>query len=81
MQRGSREHCDYSRNMQGSGLLTERRRTLVPLNRMCSKKCATPLFASVSKRLPELIQIPTVVVSAKGIASVATRRPFRRVVT
>lgn len=54
--------------------------TFVPLKRMCSRKWAVPLFSSVSKRLPELIQMPTVVVSAKGIASVATRMPFERVV-
>jgi hypothetical protein len=54
--------------------------TLVPLNRMCSRKCAVPLFASVSNRLPELIQIPTVAVSACGLASVATRKPLSSVV-
>jgi hypothetical protein len=56
-------------------------RALVPLNRMCSRKCATPLLASVSKRLPELIHTPTVVVSANGMVSVATRSPLGRVVT
>lgn len=48
---------------------------------MCSRKWATPLLASVSKRLPELIHMPTVVVSANGMASVATRMPLGRVVT
>ena len=55
--------------------------TLVPLNRMCSRKCATPLLASFSNLLPELIHMPTVVVSAKGIVSEATRRPLGSVVT
>jgi hypothetical protein len=40
-----------------------------------------PLLASFSNLLPELIQMPTVAVSAYGLASVATRRPFGRVVT
>lgn len=56
-------------------------RTLVPLKRMCSRKCAAPLVSSVSNLLPELIQTPTVAVSAKGMCSVATRRPLGRVVT
>jgi hypothetical protein len=51
------------------------------LNRMCSRKCAVPLLAAVSKRLPELIQMPTVAVSAYGFASVATRSPLPSVVT
>lgn len=55
--------------------------TLVPLKRRCSKKCAVPFVASVSKRLPELIHTPTVVVSAKGMTSVATRMPLGRTVT
>lgn len=57
------------------------RPTLVPLNSRCSKKCAVPLVASVSKRLPLLIHMPTVVVSAKGMTSVATRRPLGSTVT
>ena len=37
--------------------------TLVPLNAMCSKKWAAPLFSFVSYRLPASIQTPTVAVS------------------
>lgn len=55
--------------------------TFVPLNSMCSRKCAVPLFSSVSNLLPELIHMPTVAVSAYGTVSVATRNPFGNVET
>ena len=55
--------------------------TCVPLNAMCSKKCAAPLFCAVSYLLPASIQTPTVAVSAKGVVSEATRIPLGRVVT
>jgi hypothetical protein len=35
----------------------------VPLKAMCSRKCATPLFSSVSYREPVSIHTPTVAVS------------------
>jgi hypothetical protein len=52
----------------------------VPLKAMCSRKCAVPLFVSVSAREPASIQTPTVAVCACEWASVATVRPFERVV-
>ena len=54
---------------------------LVPLNAMCSRKCAVPLLAAVSYLLPASIHTPTVAVWACGVASVATRMPLGRVVT
>ena len=56
-------------------------RLAVPLNAMCSRKCAVPLFAAVSYRDPASIQTPTVAVSAFGVVSVATRMPLASVVT
>jgi hypothetical protein len=50
--------------------------TRVPLKAMCSKKCALPLLASVSYRLPASIHTPTVAVSAKGAVSEPIRKPF-----
>ena len=47
---------------------------------MCSKKCATPLFASVSKRDPVSIHNPTVDVGAPE-SSVATLKPLSKTVT
>ena len=38
-------------------------RFLVPLKFMCSRKCATPLLAAVSYRLPASMYTPTVAVS------------------
>ena len=56
-------------------------RVLVPLKAMCSRKCAVPLLAAVSYLLPASIHTPMVAVCAWGLASVATRMPFGRVVT
>ena len=56
-------------------------RTFVPLKAMCSRKCAAPLLAAVSKRLPASIHTPTTAVSAKGVVSDATRSPLGSVVT
>lgn len=47
---------------------------------MCSKKWAVPFVLSVSAREPASIQTPTVAVWACGWDSVATVRPFGRVV-
>ena len=55
--------------------------TFVPLNDMCSRKCAAPLLSGVSYLLPASIQTPTVAVSANGVVSEATRMPLGRVVT
>ena len=55
--------------------------TFVPLNAMCSRKCAAPLLSGVSYLLPASIQTPTVAVSANGVVSEATRMPLGRVVT
>ena len=57
-------------------------RRCVPLNAMCSKKCAAPLLEAASYRDPASIQTPSVTVShSAGTLSVATRRPFFSVVT
>ncbi|KAJ0545227.1 hypothetical protein HanRHA438_Chr08g0332991 [Helianthus annuus] len=53
----------------------------VPLNIICSKKCATPFVSSVSNLDPASIQTPTVAVCDARFDSVATRRPLGRVVT
>lgn len=50
------------------------------LKARCSRKWAVPEVASVSARDPASIQIPTVAVWRKGEYSVATERPFERVV-
>ena len=55
--------------------------TFVPLNAMCSRKCAAPLLSGVSYLLPASIHTPTVAVSANGVVSEATRMPLGRVVT
>ena len=52
----------------------------VPLNAMCSRKCATPLFASDSYLLPVSIHTPTVAVSPP-VDSLATRSWLGSVVT
>lgn len=54
--------------------------TLVPLNDMCSRKCAVPLLTAFSYLLPASIQTPTVAVSVKGRVSEATRNPLGNVV-
>ena len=57
-------------------------RRCVPLNAMCSRKCAAPLFDAASYLLPASIHTPSVTVShSAGTLSVATLRPFLRVVT
>jgi len=53
----------------------------VPLKAICSRKWAVPFDVSVSAREPASIHTPTVAVWAWGCASVATVRPFERVVT
>merc|ERR1719510_2846461 len=52
----------------------------VPLKAMCSRKCATPLFVSVSYLEPVSIQSPTVAVGAPE-SSLATLMPLPRTVT
>ncbi len=56
-------------------------RRRVPLNAMCSSRCATPLCSAGSLRVPTPAQTPSDVVSTESIRSVATRNPFGRVVT
>ena len=56
-------------------------RFAVPLNAMCSRKCAVPFVSLDSYRDPASIQTPTVAVSLYGVASVATRKPDGKVVT
>ena len=56
-------------------------RFCVPLNAMCSRKCAVPLLASVSNRDPASIHTPTVATGHTLFVSVATRIPFASVVT
>ncbi len=56
-------------------------RDLVPLNAMCSRKCAVPFVCASSYLEPASIHTPTVAVSAPGTVSVATRSPFASVVT
>ncbi len=48
---------------------------MVPLNSMCSTKCATPLSASDSWREPRVSHTPTVTERTWGIASVTSRKP------
>ena len=57
-------------------------RRCVPLNAICSKKCAAPLLDAASYLLPASIQTPSVTVShSAGTLSVATLKPFFSVVT
>ena len=57
-------------------------RLCVPLNAICSRKCAAPLFEAASYLLPASIQTPNVTVShSAGTLSVATLKPFFSVVT
>ena len=57
-------------------------RRCVPLNAICSKKCAAPLLDAASYLLPASIQTPSVTVShSAGTRSVATLKPFFSVVT
>jgi len=50
----------------------------VPLNSMCSMKCATPLSAGVSAREPTGTQIPTVADRSQGTCSVTMATPLSR---
>lgn len=47
---------------------------------MCSRKCAVPLLAAFSKRLPASTYRPTVAVAC-GVVQLATRRPLASVLT
>src|SRR5512135_2710954 len=53
-------------------------RRCVPLNSMCSMKCATPLSAGVSAREPTGTQIPTVADRNQGTCSVTMATPLSR---
>ena len=53
-------------------------RRLVPLNAMCSRKCATPLISAGSCRVPTSTQMPSETVSTVSIRSVAICNPFAR---
>jgi hypothetical protein len=53
----------------------------VLLKAICSRKWAEPFDVSVSAHEPASIHTPTVAVWAWGCASVATVKPFERVVT
>jgi hypothetical protein len=54
-------------------------RLVVPLNNMCSTKCADPLSSSDSCRDPRVSHTPTVTDRTCGIVSVTSRRPDGRV--
>src|SRR5437016_3707515 len=51
-------------------------RRAVPLNAMCSKKCAAPLTAGASCRVPTSTQMPSEAVSTVSTRSVTIRIPF-----
>jgi hypothetical protein len=54
-------------------------RVVVPLNSMCSTKCATPLSASLSCRDPRVSQTPTLTDRTCGMLSVTSLSPDRSV--
>jgi len=54
-------------------------RFAVPLNAMCSRKCAMPFWSSVSCRPPASTQMPIEADCSPGIRSVAMRKPLDRV--
>ena len=56
-----------------------RRARSVPLNNMCSTKCATPLSASDSCREPRFSHTPTLTERTCGIDSVMSRSPDGKV--
>src|SRR5207237_504871 len=51
-------------------------RRSVPLNAICSRKCATPLISGASCRVPTSTQRPIETVSTVSIRSVTMRSPF-----
>ena len=53
----------------------------VPLNAICSSRCAMPCSSSRSLRAPDLTQMPSATDSMLGRVSVATVRPFDRRLT
>jgi hypothetical protein len=63
-----------------SAEIAKAERSRVPLNIICSTRCATPFADHGSLRVPTPTQAPITVLSASRMVSVAMRRPLGRVV-
>jgi hypothetical protein len=74
------EHLDVVAGvfLGGERAMSSALRVSVPLNSMCSTKCAMPLRSSLSWREPRVSQTPIVTDRTCGMVSVMSRRPLSR---